>query len=253
MKYCFTTLAVGDPYEEFTAKLYTSLREKTQNCEFFITTNNPNFPDLGEKIHINRESLQSLHDSRGGFSFHLNYKCLSIKHVLSNEKQMLALDPEFKKFDYVIFTDGDWIMEKDFSEEKILNMLNYMETEGFDFVFERPASIGDGRRDPENSFYRDKIYDYDILEYDKWDEAHVVNEQCLVFKNNYKFRFFAQRWEQFLWYSIHNDIRNYPDGFEIGVSALEAGMKWHYNGVFNHFLQGCFGFYTKLGDYHIRF
>ncbi len=43
-------------------------------------------------------------------------------------------------------------------------------------------------------------------------------------------------WEQFLWYSIHNDIRNYPDGFEIGVSALEAGMKWNYNGVFNHFL-----------------
>ena len=110
MKYCFTTLAVGEPYEELTAKLYTSLRDKTQNCEFFITTNNPNFPDLGEKIHINRESLQSLHDSKGGFSFHLNYKCLSIKHVLSNEKQMLSLDPEFKKFDYVIFTDGDWIL-----------------------------------------------------------------------------------------------------------------------------------------------
>ena len=39
MKYCFTTLAVGEPYEELTAKLYTSLRDKTQNCEFFITTN----------------------------------------------------------------------------------------------------------------------------------------------------------------------------------------------------------------------
>ena len=101
MKYCFTTLAVGEPYEELTAKLYTSLREKTQNCEFFITTNNPDFPDLGERIHINRESLQSLHDSRGGFSFHLNYKCLSLKQVLTNEKEMLRINPEFKIFDYV--------------------------------------------------------------------------------------------------------------------------------------------------------
>jgi hypothetical protein len=166
---------------------------------------------------------------------------------------MLRLNPEFKKFDYVIFTDGDWIMHENFSEDKVLNMLNYMENEELDFVFERPASIGDGRKDPENSFYRDKIYDYDILEYDKWDDAHVVNEQCLVFKNNYKFRFFTQRWEQFLWYSIHNDIRNYPDGFEIGISALESGMKWNYNGVFNHFLPSCFAFYTKTGDYNIRF
>ena len=75
----------------------------------------------------------------------------------------------------------------------------------------------------------------------------------LVFKNNYKFRMFVQNWEKFLWYSIQNDIRNYPDGFEIGVSALQAGMKWHYMGIFNHFLPSCFEFYTKLGDKHIRF
>jgi chaperone protein DnaJ len=150
-------------------------------------------------------------------------------------------------------TNGDWIVHDEFSEQKILNMLNYMETENIDFAFERPAAIGDSRKNPEHSFFRDKLYDYDILEYDKWDEAHVVNEQFLVFKNNYKFRFFVNRWEQFLWYSIKNDIRNYPDGFEIGVSALEAGMKWNYNGVFNHFLPKCFAFYTKNDVFHIRF
>jgi hypothetical protein len=64
---------------------------------------------------------------------------------------------------------------------------------------------------------------------------------------------FVQNWEKFLWYSIQNDIRNYPDGFEIGVSALQAGMKWHYMGIFNHFLPSCFEFYTKLGDKHVRF
>ena len=99
----------------------------------------------------------------------------------------------------------------------------------------------------------DKIYDYEILEYDKWDNAHCVNEQFLVFKNNYKFNFFVKRWEQFLWYTIANDIRNYADGFEIGISALEAGMSWEYSGIFNNFLTECFAFHTKGGDLHIRF
>lgn len=249
MNYCFTTLAIGDPYEELSAKFYQNLRSKTKYAKFFITTNNQSYPDLGEDIFINRLNLTDLHDSRGGFSFNLNYKCLSLKHIIHHEKTC----PKKNKFEYIIFTDGDWIVYDGFEEHKILNMLEYMEQNNLDFIFERPASIGDGRRDPENSFYRDKIYDYDVLEYDKWDNAHVVNEQFLVFKNNYKFRFFVNRWEQFLWYSIKNDIRNYPDGFEIGVSALEAGMNWNFNGVFNYFLTSCFSFYTKLGDHHIRF
>jgi hypothetical protein len=57
----------------------------------------------------------------------------------------------------------------------------------------------------------------------------------------------------FLWYSIANDIRNYPDGFEIGVSAQEAGMTYQYTGVFSHFIPSCFYFYTKCGVYHERF
>ena len=91
-----------------------------------------------------------------------------------------------------------------------------------------------------------------VFDHDKWDDAHVVNEQFLIFKNNWKFKFFVQRWEQFLWYSIQNDIRNYPDGFEIGVSALEAQMKWDYN-AFRLFLPNCFEFYDKPGNLHRRF
>ena len=254
MKYCFTTLAVGEPYESKTIEFFKNLSEKTENCDFFIATNNLEFPsENGDKIKVHQINQDNLHDSRGGFSFHLNLKCLSLKHVMMYEKKMLQENPDFQKYDYVIFTDGDWIVYDEFSEQKILNMLNYMESENIDFAFERPAAIGDSRKNPEHSFFRDKLYDYDMLEYDKWDEAHVVNEQFLVFKNNYKFRFFVNRWEQFLWYSIKNDIRNYPDGFEIGVSALEAGMKWNYNGVFNHFLPKCFAFYTKNDVLHLRF
>ena len=144
-------------------------------------------------------------------------------------------------------------MFEHFSEEKVLNMLNWTKENDYDFVFERPARIGDSRADPDGSFFRQKLIDYDMLEYDKWDEAHCVNEQFMLFKNSYKFRFFVQRWEQFLWYSIENKIRNYAEGFEIGISALEAGMKWHFNNAFNHFLQQCFQFYNKSEQLYIRF
>jgi hypothetical protein len=50
-----------------------------------------------------------------------------------------------------------------------------------------------------------------------------------------------------------NNIRSYPDGFDIGVSALEAGMKYKFVGVFNSHIPNCFAFYTKSNDYHVRF
>lgn len=253
MKYCFTTLAVNEPYESRTAKLYTDLKEKTTNCDFFISTYNKDYPVLGDRIYINHINPPSLEIPAGGFSFHLNLKVLSLKHAIDYQKKMFADNPEFQKYDYVIFTDGDWIMHEQFAEEKILNMLKHMEKDNVDFLFERPAPIGPHKLNPDSSFFRDKLYDYDVFEHTKWDEAHVVNEQFLVFKNNAKFRFFVQRWEMFLWYSIANNIRNYPDGFEIGISALEADMKYQYVGVFNHYIQNCFAFYTKTGDYHVRF
>lgn len=249
MKYCFTTLAVGEPYESKTVKFYQDLRKKTTNCEFFITTANPEYPNLGDKIHVNLINPPSLHHPLGGFSFHLNLKCLSLKHILNYQKS----NPELEKFDYVIFTDGDWEMYEEFSEEKILAMLNHMEHNDIDFLFERPSRIGDGKNDGDNCFFKEKITDYEISDIDRWDEAHVCNEQFLVFKNNSKFRFFTQRWEQFLWYGIMNDIRSYPDGFDIGISALEANMKYEFVGVFNNCIPNCFAFYTKSNDYHVRF
>lgn len=245
MKYCFTTLAINEPYETITPQFYKELRENTSECEFFITTNNVNLQNQGERIHTKIVN-PPLYDSRGGFNFNLNLKVLSLKYILEYEKET-GIHPEF-----VIFTDGDWRMHNGFSEEKILNMLSYMDKAELDFLFERPAPIGAHKKNPQESFFKDKLYDYDVFTHDKWDEAHVVNEQFLVFRNNNKFKFFVQRWEQFLWYSIANDIRNYPDGFEIGISALEADMKYAYQGFFN-LIQNCFSFYTKTGDFHVRF
>jgi hypothetical protein len=101
-------------------------------------------------------------------------------------------------------------------------------------------------------FFDRKLYDYHVFEHTKWDNAHVVNEQFMVFRNNWKFRYFVRRWEEFLWYSIHNNIRNYPDGFDIGVSALEAEMNWDWDS-FRGLLPSCFEFHDKAGNLHIRF
>lgn len=253
MKYCFTTLAVNEPYESKTADFFTNLQTKTEQCDFFVTTTNNSFPNIGNRVKINVINPPSLKNTKGGFDFHLNLKCLSLKHIIEYQNKKLLEDPSFKKYEYIIFSDGDWSMHEEFSEEKIQKMFSHMENENIDFLFERPALIKDSKQNPERSFFKNKIYDYDILEHNKWDEAHVVNEQFLVFKNNAKFRFFVQRWEMFLWYSIANNITNYPDGFEIGISALEADMKYQYVGVFSNLIPKCFYFYTKSNLYYERF
>lgn len=247
MRYCFTTLAVNEPYETKTKKFYNELREKTTQCNFFITTTNEELLNQGERIETKIINPPSMYCNGGGFDFHLNLKCLSLKHVLEYEKQ----NPDIHH-DYVIFTDGDWGVWDEFQEEKILTMLDHMEQNDIDCLFERPAPIGAHKENPNESFFKDKLFDYEVFGHNKWDEAHCVNEQILVFRNNDKFRFFVQRWEQFLWYSIANDIRNYPDGFEIGISILESDMKYSYEGMLR-FMSNCFYFHTKTGDLHIRF
>ena len=237
MKYIFTTLAIGDSYVENASKCYTTYSEKC-SADFNITTNET--CNVGPKVNLDIIKLDKYHDDHEGFSFYLNLKVLSLKYCLD------------KGYDYIIFNDADWRMTNNFSEDKLFNLFNHMKDNDLDFLFERPAKIGDHKKDMSGCFFDRKMSDYNVFEHNKWDEAHVVNEQFLVFKNNWKFRFFVRRWEEFLWYSIKNDIRNYPDGFEIGVSALESDMKWDWNS-FRRFIPGCFEFYDKPGNLHIRF
>ena len=184
--------------------------------------------------------LDRYEDGNPGFSFFLNLKVLSLKYCLD------------KGYDYIIYNDADWRMTDNFSEDKLFNLFNHMEQNNLDFLFERPSKIGDHKKDMSNCFFDRKMVDYHVFEHSKWDEAHVVNEQFMVFRNNWKFRYFVRRWEEFLWYSVHNNIRNYPDGFDIGVSALEAEMKWDWDS-FRGLLPGCFEFHDKPGNLHIRF
>jgi hypothetical protein len=237
MKYIFTTLAIGESYLENASKCYTEYSDKC-SADFNITTNENYI--VGSKVNLDLINLDRYHDDLPGFSFYLNLKVLSLKYCLD------------KGYDYIIFNDADWRMRPNFSEEKMFGLFEFMERNQIDFVFERPAKIGEHKKDLQNCFFDTKLYDYNVFEHSKWDEAHVVNEQFMVFRNNWKFRYFVRRWEEFLWYSIHNNIRNYPDGFDIGVSALEAEMNWDWNS-FRGFIPNCFEFHDKSGNLHIRF
>ncbi len=263
MKYCFTTLAIGDPYFEKSLKFHMDLHEKTQFCVFNITTTESDLENIEKytgfdscsslkekypKINIttiesfNHKVTHLLHAEGNGFTFNLNLKVLAIKACLKL----------FQDMDYLFLVDGDWSIYDAFQEEKILKLIELMEINEIDFAFERPARIGDARECFEKCFYDNKVIDYNLKQIPIWDDAHVVNEQFMGFKNNWKLTCFAQKWEQLLWYSMANGIRNYPDGFEIGISALESKMKWSW--CLFSVLNGCFSFYTKYTNVqHVRY
>lgn len=237
MQYIFTTLAIGDSYFH---NAYETYSKYSANCSghFNITTNKQYF--TSDKINLNLIYLDNYHDTGAGFSFFLNLKVLSLKYCLD------------KNYDFIVYNDADWRITPNFSENKLFLLFEHMNKNNLDFLFERPASIGMYKKNMSTCFFDRKMHDYHVFEHSKWDNAHVVNEQFMVFKNNWKFRYFVRRWEEFLWYSIHNNIRNYPDGFDIGVSALDAEMTWDWNS-FRLFLPNCFEFHDKSGNLHKKF
>jgi hypothetical protein len=266
MHYFFTTLAVNEPYFSNSLKFYADLHERTEFAYFNITTTEEDLLKIYEYTGLTKEDYVTkysrikittieqinpyfktpLHASvnKVGFSFHLNYKALSIKACVQDSRE----------FDYVIFTDGDWLMHEHFSEEKILNMFSVMETGDIDFAYERPAKIGNYKQNGlSDCFFIQKVRDYNVVEHSVWDEADVINEQIFVIKNNWKLKFFSMKWEQFLWYSIANDINSYPDGFDIGVSALESKMKMSFSPLAA--ITECFYFYGRYNpnERNVRF
>ena len=238
MRYLFTTLSVGKEYLDNSIECYQKIREKTNLCDFNITTNE--IIQNTNRLNFDNFTLDRYHGDMVGFSFYLSLKSLSLKYAVN------------KEYDYIIYNDADWRITKDFSEEKILSLFDYMDKNNYDMLFERPAEIGYYKNKPKECFFSEKLNDFNVHEHNLWDSAHCTNEQFLVFKNNWKFKLFVMKWEQFLWYSIANNLRSYPDGFDIGVSALESNMNWDYNN-WRYLITNCFEFNDKQGNKHYRF
>lgn len=237
MKYIFTTLSIGDKYLNNSYNFFEELGDKC-SADFNITTNIEK--NSTEKININLLNLEKYSNGNDYFSFYFNLKCLSLKYCLD------------KDYDFIVYVDSDWRVGEKFDENKFFDTFKHMVDNNIDFLFERPGRIGDHKNNLPYCFFSDKLRDYNVFDHEKWDDAHVANEQFLIFRNNKKFRFFVNRWEQFLWFSIANNIKNYAEGFEIGVSALEAGMKLDWD-TFRTRLNECFEFNDSLGNLHKRF
>jgi len=263
MKYIFTTLAINEPYFKKSLEFHMALHERTKDAVFNITTSDNDLRKITESIGLSIDELHEkfpklkvttieslnkrfsfpLEMDGNGFIFNLNLKALSIKAAMLQNKT----------FDYLIFCDGDWDIYDEFDENKLINMFKFMDENQIDFCFERPAKIGEYKKNNyQDCFFMEKIFDYGVDKHNLWDESEVVNEQFLVFKNNEKLMIFAQKWEQMLWYTIANNIRNYPDGFEIGISALESKMKHCWKPL--KMLSNCFYFYPKYSEImNVRF
>ncbi len=237
MKYLITTLAVGESYLDNAIKCYTNLANKT-TCDFNITTNVER--ENTSRLNFDYFKLDRYNDYGAGFSFYLNLKALSLKYALD------------KAYDYVIFNDADWNTTEKFSENNILGLFEYMENRDLDVLFERPANIGYYKEHYEECYFKEKMTDYNVLEHSMWDDAFVVNEQFFVFKVNAKFRFFVRRWESMMWYAIANNIRHYPDGFEIGISIHETGMKYDFE-EWQNLVRENFYFHSKNNELYYRF
>jgi hypothetical protein len=85
----------------------------------------------------------------------------------------------------------------------------------------------------------------------KYDDAHVVNEQFMVFKNNDKFKIFCDRWKERNDFGIQNNIWAFAEGLEIGMSAIDANMTMNWQLMRS--LKQCFRFKNNTGIFFERF
>jgi hypothetical protein len=100
---------------------------------------------MGDRMYINVIDPPSLYS----FStlFYYNLKCLSLKHVVTHEREI-----GLHKYDYVIYIDSDWSIGDSFSEERLTGMLDFLEENEFEMnqVLVMNEII-------QNSFYTDEI------------------------------------------------------------------------------------------------
>jgi hypothetical protein len=237
MKYLFTTLAIGDEYLKSAIELHKNLAEKC-DADFNITTNEDikstekhTFTNIGQKEHILIIGNTP--------TFVYNLKLYAIKHVIE------------KDYDYVVFTDADWRIGDDFKGEKMIKLFELMKERNLDGAFERPSKIGSCRKN-KNCFFKTKFEKYNLENDNKWDNAHVPNEQFFVLKNTDKLKKFISHWEEMLEFTIENKILNYAEGFEIGVSALESKMNIAFPEL-RHVINNCFEFTSINGGKYKKF
>jgi hypothetical protein len=236
MKYCFCTIAIGEKYLNSAINFAQKLNEKSTGHHMVIVTDDmtKTIPNT-TFIEILKTETLFIHNF-----FNYNLKYFPIKH----SKDL--------GFDYIIFVDSDWGIIDDYNEESIIKMLDFMSNRNYDFLFERPHPIGNGKHDGIQSFWRHKIDFYKLLETDIYDKGHVVNEQFLVFKNNEKLQIFINEWERLTNIATEGNLWAFAEGVEIGMSSALADMTYDYT-EWKNYLRNFFTFTTIDGKTYNRF
>ena len=236
MTYTFCTIAIGEKYLTSALNLSKQLNNVSNKHHFIIVTDNINhYVDNTTMIKIPEDKKTFIQNV-----FNYNLKYLPIKH--SSE-----LD-----FDYVIFIDADWSIGEGYEQNKVDRVLEFMENNNYDFCFERPHPIGDGKHNEHSIFWKHKRDFYNLLETNEFDDGHVVNEQFLIFKNNQKLKEFSSFWESLCDKASEGNLWAFAEGVEIGMSASHSKMTYEYY-QWQRILNDCFTFNSVCGNFYKRF
>lgn len=234
MRYIFTTLAIGQKYYDSAIKFSNNLFELDPDTIRIIVSDIEAAGPANTKIIKTEDNIESIVCN----TFNYNLKYLAIKEAINFDCE------------YIIFTDADWIISKNYDKNRIFKFLKENSPE-VDFFFERPHPIGHSKLEWNNCFWRHKIEPYKLMDTNQYDEAHVCNEQFAIFKNNDKLKSFVEAWAKRNQFCIDNNVWTFAEGVEMGMSAIDAGMltQWSSFYTINH----CFEFYDVRGQHHIRF
>jgi hypothetical protein len=235
MSYVFTTIAVGKKYFDSAINFINQLNKISKSQKFLIVTDQP-FISVDNVTFV---------------KFDENETKVILKYFNYNLKYIPIMECSKLDYKYVLFFDADWSIHNGYSEIKLLNFLDEFEKSNLDFIYERPHSIGDSKRDLNNCFWKHKIEPYGLMNTNFYDKGQVVNEQFMIFKNNDKLKVFVNKWKERNEFGVKNNIWAFAEGVEIGMSAIDAKMNMDWKKMFE--LKGFFSFVANTGVTHIRF
>jgi hypothetical protein len=235
MSYIYCTIAIGKKYLDIAIEFAKELNNKSNTHKVLIVTDEESL-DIPNTYFIPFD--------KNNVTFIQNIFNYNLKYIPMMECSKLY-------YNFIIFIDADWRLHELYKEEKILEFLDKFDKSEYDFIFERPHTIGVHKYNKATCFWKHKIEPYKLLQTRKYDDAHVVNEQFMVFKNNDKFKIFCDRWKERNDFGIQNNIWAFAEGLEIGMSAIDANMTMNWQLMRS--LKQCFRFQNNTGISFERF
>jgi hypothetical protein len=191
MTYTYCTLATGQSYLDIALNFANDLNCVSNNHKMIIATDIPHDNSIKNTDIV---TITEKYPLRVANAYNYNLKYFPIQAAAQTNT------------DAVIFIDADWRMHKGYTEEKINSLIQWLYESPYDFVYERPHTIGASKRYLPECFWRHKIEPYNLMNTDIYDDVDVCNEQFLLFRNNEKLKIFADKWEERCKYACEHNI-----------------------------------------------